>query len=114
MAITASDLVGRALLLKHDGLEPHEIGRQLVDIARANGHIRVQQAGGGASPDIVEIKLIDTGVTIYFDGRMWGYTLERQSEPRSGQLTHARWRSAIRALSISWPTIRVPGRYSRG
>jgi hypothetical protein len=76
--------------LKHDGLEPHEIGRRLVDVARANGHMRVQQAGGGASPDIVEIRLIDTGVIIYFAGRMWGYTLERQSAPRSGQLTNSR------------------------
>jgi hypothetical protein len=113
MAITARDLIGRALLLKHDGLEPHEIGRRLVDIARANGHIRVQQVGGGASPDIVEIKLIDTGVTIYFDGQIWGCTLEGKSAPRSGQLTNARWRSAIRAMNISWPAIRVPGRYSR-
>ena len=114
MAITAGDLVGRALQMKQDGLEPLEIGRRLVEMAQANGHVRVQQAGSGASPNIVEIRLIDTGVAIYFDGRMWGYTLERKSAPRSGQLTNARWRSANRAMNISWPTIRVPGRYSRG
>lgn len=76
--ITASDLVGRALLLKHDGLGPREIGRRLVDIAQANGHVRVHQTGSEASPDSVEIKLLDTGVTVYFDGRNWGYTLENK------------------------------------
>lgn len=76
MMITASDLIDRALLLKHDGLGPREIGRRLVDIAQANGHVRVYQTGSEASPDSVEVKLIDTGVTVYFDGRKWGHTLE--------------------------------------
>ena len=84
MAITASDLVGRAVQMQHDGVAAQEIGRRLADIAQANGHIRVQQAGGGASPDVVEIRLIDTGVTIYFDGRHWGYTLEAKRPPEGG------------------------------
>ena len=75
MAITAGDLVGRALQMEHDGLEPREIGRRLVEIAQANGHALVQQADSGSSRNIIEIKLIDTGVTVYFDGRKWGYTL---------------------------------------
>jgi len=62
--------------MKQDGVDPQEIGRRLVDIAKANGHVRVQQACSGSSPNIVEIKLIDTGVAVYFDGERWGHTLE--------------------------------------
>lgn len=82
MAITASDLVGKALQMAHDGIEPREIGSRLVEIAQANGHVRVQKAGGGASPNIVEIKLIDTGVMVYFDGRKWGQTLSHEEPPK--------------------------------
>lgn len=108
MAITASELIRRALQMKQDGLDAHEIGRRLVEIAQANGHVQVRQAGREASTNSVAIKLIDTGVTVYFDGRNWGATLEGKSaspmRPADG-CHSAAWPS--RAMSDSWPPIRV-------
>lgn len=83
MAITASDLVRRAVQMKQAGLDAHEIGRRLVDIALANGHTRVQPAGSGSPPEVVMIRLIDTGVTDYFDGQRWGHTLDTGGGPSS-------------------------------
>lgn len=70
------DIFVEVLVMKRDGVPPHEIGRRMVAIGQDSGFQTIREIGG---PDLREYEF-PTGDVILFDGSDWHH----RRPPRGG------------------------------